>query len=83
MPEIMRGSEFTFSLNINKNVRRIKLKVPNFEIEKFMKWFAEDFNNKEEIRDESGGLILRKSLKWSNNRKFERIERLKLRMCKE
>lgn len=83
LPEALKNAEFEFSLKRREAVRSIKLTVPNFDIEEFMKWFADDFNNKEEIIEQDTNKLIRGSLKESNNRKFIRIEQLQLRRCGE
>lgn len=77
MPEALRNAEFKFSLK----GREINLPVPDFDIENFMNWFAEDFNNKGEIVDPSTGALVRGSLRKADNNKFVRIEQLELRRC--
>ena len=52
-------------------------------IEEFMEWFADDFNNKEAIIEQGTEKLIRGSLKASGNEEFIRIEQLNLRRCRE
>lgn len=89
MPEALRGAKFKFSRKVREikkgkeiiKVKKINLTVPDLDIEDFMDWFAEDFNNKEQIEDLSTGDWVRGSLKAEDNDKFTRIEQLRLRRC--
>ena len=56
---------------------------PDFNIEEFMEWFADDFNNKEAIIEQGTEKLIRGSLKASGNEEFIRIEQLNLRRCRE
>lgn len=77
-PEALQNAAFIFSL---KGRHPIELKIPDFDIDDFMGWFAKDFNNKEKMEDKRTGKLIRGSLRAADNYKFVRIERLKLRRC--
>lgn len=77
-PEALQNASFIFSL---KGRDPIELKIPDFDIDDFMGWFAKDFNNKEKMEDKRTGKLIRGSLRAADNYKFVRIERLKLRRC--
>lgn len=83
LPEALKNAEFKFSLQRGKEVKSIKLAVPDFNIEEFMEWFADDFNNKEAIIEQGTEKLIRGSLKASGNEEFIRIEQLNLRRCRE
>jgi len=82
LPGELKNEEFLFSVKRSNQSWEKKLALPDFNIEDFMQWFAEDFNNKEKIVNPEGNLI-RGSLKAVDNPKFKRIERLQLRRCVE
>lgn len=83
LPVALKNAEFEFTLQRKEAVHSIKLTVPDFDLEEFMAWFAEDFNNKEAIIKQGAEKPIRGSLKVADNEKFRRIEQLELRRCTE
>lgn len=83
LPEALKNAEFKFTLRKKEGVRSVKLTVPDFDIDDFMEWFADDFNHKDEIMKQGAEKPIRGSLKAAGNREFRRIEQLKLQRCRE